>query len=126
MQNPYELPYCIHTYSMHPYFFHEILRIPLQRLFHLPGAGWAVSAVRRQCIDQCCETAPQFFMAYGLWRVMAFVFMAYGGKSKIGEKAIICIIRRNTARFVFLSKNTAKCGLFWRFFRNFSCFFERF
>ena len=61
-------------------------------------------------------------MAYGLWRVMAFVFMAYGGESKIGEKAIIRIIRRKTARLVFLSKNPAKCGLFWRFFRKFSCF----
>ena len=73
-------------------------------------------------LNQCCETAPQFFMAYGLWRVMAFVFMAYGGESKIGEKAIIRIIRRNTARFLFLSKNPAKCGRFWRFFRKFSCF----
>ena len=53
-------------------------------------------------VYQCCETAPQFFMAYGLWRVMAFVFMAYGGESEIGEKAIIRIIRRNTARLVFL------------------------
>ena len=63
-------------------------------------------------LKQCCETAPQFFMAYGLWRVMAFFFMAYGGESKIDEKAIIRIIRRNTARLVFLSKKTAKCGLF--------------
>jgi len=73
-------------------------------------------------MDQCCETAPQFFMAYGLWRVMAVVFMAYGGESKIGEKAIIRIIRQNTAGLVFLSQNPAKCGLFWRFFRNISCF----
>ena len=70
-----------------------------------------------QRADQCCETAPHFFMAYGeLW--LSF----FGGETEIGEKAIIRIIRRNTARFVFLSKNPAKCGLFWRFFRNLSCF----
>jgi len=73
-------------------------------------------------LNQCCETAPHFFMAYGLWRVMAFVFMAYGRKSKFDEKAINRTIRRNTARLGFLSANPAKCSLFWRFFRKFSCF----
>ena len=53
---------------------------------------------------------------------MAFVFMAYGGESEIGEKAIIRIIRRNTARLVFLSKNPAKCGLFCRFSENLAVF----
>ena len=29
-------------------------------------------------LDQCQETAAEFQVAYGLWRFMAFRFLAYG------------------------------------------------
>jgi hypothetical protein len=61
-------------------------------------------------------------MAYGLWRVMAFVFMAYGGESKIDEKAIIRIIRRNTAKLVFLSKKRQNVPYFSDFSENLAVF----
>ena len=59
---------------------------------------------------------------YGLWRVMAFVFMAYGGESEIGEKAIIRIIRRNTARLVFFSKKRQNVAYFSDFSENLAVF----
>jgi len=51
----------------------------------------------RKDVGQCCNTAPVFFPAYGLWLFMAIRFPAYGRKSKFDEKAVFWVIRLNTA-----------------------------
>jgi hypothetical protein len=48
-------------------------------------------------IYQCQETAADFQVAYGLWRFMAFRFLAYGRISKLGQKPYFQLIRRNVA-----------------------------
>jgi len=45
-----------------------------------------MSSENGYALDQCQETAADFFLAYGLWRFTADRFLAYGKKSKFGEK----------------------------------------
>ena len=48
-------------------------------------------------LNQCQETAADFQVAYGLWRFLAFRFLAYGRISKLGQKPYFQLIRRNMA-----------------------------
>jgi len=68
-----------------------------------------------EVLGQCQETAADFFLAYGLWRFTANRFLAYGKKSKFGEKAGKGIIRRNMAWLLEIC-------LFWLFFSKFGKF----
>jgi len=52
----------------------------------LPFCWVTAGVLQNRVLEQCQETAADFFLAYGLWRFTADRFLAYGKKSKFGEK----------------------------------------
>ena len=63
---------------------------------------------------------------YGLWRNTAFIFMAYGRKSKFGEIAINRIFRRNTAEMTIFVGKSGQMLPFLAIFQKIKMFMNRF